>query len=64
MKITNKLTGQFIKINVNYIETEENKNGYFLGLFSRDNIVDFVTIFIIGVVIYILVYHNFSNEVK
>ena len=64
VKITNKLTGQFIKINVNYIETEENKNGYFLGLFSRDNIVDFVTIFIIGVVIYILVYHNFSNEVK
>jgi len=59
--ITNKLTGQITEINVNYIENESES---IFGIFLREYIVDFITVFIILLVIYILVIHNFSSQVR
>jgi len=58
--LTNKLTGQQVDIIVNYIESE----GGIFAIFSREYLIDIITIIIIGFIIYILVYYNYSNQVN
>jgi hypothetical protein len=60
--LTNKLTGQQTAISVNFGESEGSES--FINIFSREYLVDFFTLLIIIVIIYVLVIHNFSNQVS
>lgn len=60
--LTNRITGQQTEINVNFGESQD--SGAYLNIFSREYIVDFITLLIIAVIIYVLVIHNFSNQVS
>lgn len=60
--ITNRITGQQKAINVNFGESQGSEALF--NLFSREYIVDFITLLIIIVIIYVLVIHNFSSPVN
>lgn len=60
--LTNRITGQKSEINVNFGEPESSES--YFNIFSREYIVDFITLLIIIVIIYVLVIHNFSNQVS
>ncbi len=62
VKLTNRITGQQKEINVNFGESEVPES--FLIIFSREYLVDIITLLIIIVIVYVLVLHSFSNQVS